>query len=189
MFGRIEHQTNNIDQFLGERRIVRALEVFDPVRLEAVVVPHPLHQGVAATQRFGQRPLRPLRRVRRQFLRGLAEDLRFEVLTLRGRPTGPWCITFDPCQALRGKSILPRPDGPSRATQFDGDVLVLPAIRRRQHDLRALHQPCQRAPPPRPLHQRGPLFIGQQNGFRNPNDINPPCLEDQTPVIPISSHT
>ena len=93
MRGWIKIQADNVHKLLSELRIIRNLEAFGSMRLQAVIFPDALHQCVIASQGLSQRTCRPLCRVRRRLLCGLANDLCLKSHTLRAMrpPRGASC--------------------------------------------------------------------------------------------------
>ena len=64
---RVQVEADDVLHLGGELRIVRQLEGPDPVRLQAVRRPDPLHAAMADPGRLGHRPASPVRRLARRF--------------------------------------------------------------------------------------------------------------------------
>ena len=60
LVGRVQVQADDVDQLLGEPRVVADLERVDPVRLQPELGPDPLHRGRADPDPGGHRPARPV---------------------------------------------------------------------------------------------------------------------------------
>ena len=98
---RIEIQADDIDELLGEGRVVRELEVPPAVRAEAVGFPDPLYRLGGNTGRFGHRAQRPVRRlVRSRLLRQAGRSRRHDQARL---------VVKQAIEALMHEPLLPAP--------------------------------------------------------------------------------
>src|SRR5215218_3778911 len=87
MLRRIEIETDDIDDFLGEVRIVRKLESLGAMRLQTIRFPHALHETVRHVQMLRERARAPVRS-------GM-------------RSSTARCITLDAWQSRLGEAIAP----------------------------------------------------------------------------------
>ena len=135
--GRRDVQAHDVFELFSELRIARDLEAAHKVRLEAMRVPM-AHDGAGTdAQNFAHLARAPVRGRLGRGLRGQIHQLGHVHLhrrrTARQIALNAWQSRLQiPLAPARG---LHPPDA-----QLLGDVLVLPALRRQQHDLRALGQ-------------------------------------------------
>src|SRR6185312_12395823 len=68
--GGLRVKADDIDQLGGEVGVARQFEAFDPMRLQPVCLPDPLHRGGADAERLGQHARAPVCRRRRPLMEG-----------------------------------------------------------------------------------------------------------------------
>ena len=138
---RIEVEADYIAELLGELGVAADLEAAHHVRLEAVLPPDPANRRSAHLRSLRHVARAPLRSVGRRLLRRDAHDVG-DLLGADGfRPTSAGRVLLDARDAQLGEPIAPEAHGLLERAQVLGDLLVLPALRRLQHDLRSQHQP------------------------------------------------
>jgi hypothetical protein len=138
---RIEVEADNIAELLGELGVAADLEAAHQVRLEAVLAPDPANRRGAHLRSLRHVARAPLRSVGRRLLRRDAHDVG-DLLGADGfRSTSAGRVLLDARDAQLGEPIAPEAHGLLERAQVLGDLLVLPALRRLQHDLRSQHQP------------------------------------------------
>ena len=162
MFRRIQIQSDHIDQFFDESRIVRDLERLDQVRLQPAVLPYSANHRIADVHRLCQRSSGPMRGVGGFFLSCLANDFRSHGSAPSRFASPARRILLDALQPLAGESVSPSADGASVASKLVGDFVVPLSVCRRQNDVGALHKPCGRASPTRPFQQRRSFLARQR---------------------------
>jgi hypothetical protein len=150
MLRRIQVEADNVNDFLGELRIVRELEGLRAMRLQAIRLPHPLHHAVRHFQMLRQRARAPMRSSMWVFSRRDAHDLRRDFGAFR-RSAAARRITLDTRKARLREAIAPQAHRLHTGLQLRGDVFIELAICRRQHNLRSQNQSRRRAPAARPL--------------------------------------
>ena len=83
MFGRVQIQPDDVDDFLGKLRIVRDLERLGAMRLQAIRLPHAMHHAARNLQMLRQRPRAPMGSGMRLLGRRDAHNLRRSISALR----------------------------------------------------------------------------------------------------------
>lgn len=151
VLGWIQVQAHNILDLLLEARVATELKGPDQMGLEAVRVPHALHQSRVGPQMPGQRPCGPVRRGGRTALGRGVKNLRLQGLPTPGRTSAPRGVVLNPCQPVPGEPLSPQAHGLPTGAHGGGDVPVLVALSGQQDDLRAQHQTGRSAPPPGPV--------------------------------------
>ena len=162
MLGRVQLQAYDILHVLLEVRIPAERERADPLRLEAVCLPHTLYQRGVGVQIPGQRPRGPVRRGRGTGLGGGVQDLRFQRLPILGRAPAPRGVALNPRQPVRGEALSPEAHGLPTGPHSGGDVPIRVALSGQQDQLvGAEHQADRGAPPSGPLASLYALIISQ----------------------------
>jgi len=125
MRGWVQVQAHHILHFVLEVRVATELEGTDQMGLEAVRLPHALHQGGVGPQLPGQRPRGPVGGGGGSSLGGGVQDLRFQRLPILGRAPAPRGVALNPRQPVRDEALSPEPHGLSTSPHGCGDMRVL----------------------------------------------------------------
>ncbi len=134
----VQVQAHDLLQLFRKRGIVADLESFDAMRLQPMRAPDPPPRRGADThgRRYGAGA--PMRGVARFFLGGQAHDALYRLRSNRGRSPSARTVFFNSGQAVPGVTFAPAAHFETTHRQPTGDLIVAPAFRRQQHDLRAL---------------------------------------------------
>jgi hypothetical protein len=170
MFGRIQVQTDDVFQFLGERGIVADLERFYAMWFQTVGAPDAAHAGFADADSRRHRARAPVRGVAGLLARGHGHDALRQARTDRGFASGPGRVFQQPRHTQREKTLAPARNFFRRHEQADGNILVLSACGRQQHDASAFHHAQRERPAPGLGFQHRPLLRTQGNdwGYAHP---------------------
>ena len=160
MLGRVQIQAHHILQLALEMRIPTEFKGPDPVGLQAMGGPDPMHERGIRVQVPGQGAGRPVGGGGRCRLGRRRQNARFESLAGLGGTSPAGRILGEANQALGGEAVTPEAHGLPTRVQRDGNVVVVVAVGRQQGDLRAKHEPSGRPPAAGPLRQL-PAFGGR----------------------------
>ena len=163
---RIEVQTDHVDQFLVELRVVGQLECLDQVRFEPARGPHPLHRRRGHPSLGGHRPARPVGLAVRRGIPCQVHDLIDLLLRDRGFAAAPGPDLAQLRQALLGEPGPPRPNRYRLHPYLRGDPRVRHTIGRQQQRLGPLNLPMRRGLRPRQGLQRFSLTVRHDQGSR-----------------------
>jgi len=122
----------------GEGGIARALERAQPVRLEAVSVPDPLHGAQRDPDRAGHGPAGPVRDLARRLRAGQRQHLGDRLGRMGWCPGRTRLVAQQTLDARLGVAPLPAPHGRTADARSPGDVLDTQALGREQDDAGAL---------------------------------------------------
>jgi hypothetical protein len=140
VFRRVEVKTNDIDQLLRESRVVAHLEGPDQVRLQPIGAPDAAdHRGIGP-QHISERACAPMGGVGGLLLSGQLDDLPDKLVACLGRAPAPRRVFLDPRDPPFSVPIAPATDRGAGDTEFDRDILVLPASSGPQDDPGPLYQ-------------------------------------------------
>ncbi len=153
MLGWMQIQTHHILQFVLEVWIPTEFKGPDPVGLQAMGGPDPMHERGIRVQVPRQGAGRPVGGGGRCRLGRRLQNARGEGLAgLRGTPSAGR-ILGEADQALGGEALPPEAHGLPTRVQRGGNVLVVVALGRQQGDRGAEHEPRGRPPAAGPLLQ------------------------------------
>jgi hypothetical protein len=136
---RIDIEPDDVAQLVDERRVVGQLELPDPMRLEPVSAPDPLHGTGADAGCLGHRGAGPMGRFVRRFLHGQSDDPLGDRGVEPRDPRGPRLVAQEPVHAFGGELSLPAPDACLGLAGLAHDRVRADPIRAQQHDLRPPH--------------------------------------------------
>ena len=151
---RIEVQTDHVNQFLVELRVVGQLECLDQVRFQTARGPHPLHRRRRHPRLGRHRPARPVGLAVRCAMPCQVHDLVDLVLWDRGLAATPGPDLAQLRQALLGEPGPPRPNRRRLHPYLRGDPHVRHAIGCQQQRLGPLNLSMRRGLRPRQGLQR-----------------------------------
>ena len=133
--GRIDIQPDDVAQLLGERRIVRALEGAQAMRLEVVLGPDPLHRAERDVRFLGHRPAGPVGGFTRRFGAGHRHHPHHRLGRQRRRSGRPGLVTQQAAYPFLGEPALPAPHRRPAHARLSGHFRHRQPVRRQQHDL------------------------------------------------------
>ena len=128
MLGRVQIQGHHILQLVLEVRILAELEGPDPVGLQAMGGPDPLHERGIRPQILGQGAGRPVGGTGRCDLRRRRQNACDERLAGLGGPPTAGRILGDAEESLGGETLPPEAHGLPTRAQGGGHVLVSVAL-------------------------------------------------------------
>jgi hypothetical protein len=137
--GRLDVQPDDVAQLLGERRVARALEGAQAVRLEVVLGPDPLHRAERDAGLFGHRPAGPMGGFAGRLGAGHRHHPRDRLVRQRWRSRRPALVAQQAARALLGEPALPTPHRRPAHPRLPGHLRNRQPIPRQQHDLRPLY--------------------------------------------------
>jgi hypothetical protein len=146
VFGRIQAQTDNVFQFLGELGIVADLKRFRAMRFQTVGAPDAAHAGFADADRRRHGARAPVGGVAGLLARGHGHDALRQARTDRGFASGPGRVFKQPRHLQREKSLAPARNSFRCSDHAGGYFLVLLARDRQQHDASAFHHGQRKRP-------------------------------------------
>ena len=161
MLGRVQIQAHHILQLVLEVRILAELEGPDPVGLQAMGGPDPLHEGGIRPQIPGQGAGRPVGGAGRCYLGRCLQNACDERLAWFGGPPAAGRSLGEAGQALGRDTVPPKAHGLPTRVQGSGNVLVGVALGGQQGNLRAEHESRRRPPAACPLRQLLAFGISQ----------------------------
>ena len=161
----VEIQPHDIDDLLDELRVVAELERARQVRLEAVGLPDSPHHRSRHVQLRRQRPHRPVRGIGGLGLRRPFDDQAGHLVGSCRPSSAAGSILFDAGQPLFGEPSPPETHCWPRDAKVGGDIRVVPALGRLQHDLCPQHQPHGSRSTLRPTGQRASFFLSQSDRY------------------------
>ena len=159
---RVQVQPDDVGQLLDERRVFRQLERRDAVRLQAVRVPDALDGRAAHPGRLGHRAATPVGGARRRLVqRGMHDGLHLVGGDLRFPAAARTHLTH------RIQSIGEKPRSPvqhRRPTDAERgrNATIRHAVTGHQQGLGAGHHAVRRGSTERPLRQRIPMVVTEQ---------------------------
>ena len=146
MLGRVQIQAHHILQLVLEVRISTELKGPDPVGLQAMGGPDPLHERGIRAQVPRQGAGRPVGGGGRRRLGRRLQNACGEGLARLGRTPSAWRILGEAGETLDGEAVTPEAHGLPTRAQRGGNVLVVVARGRQHGDLRAKHESRRRPP-------------------------------------------
>ena len=164
MLGRVQIQAHHILQLVLEVGISTEFKGPDPVRLQAMGGPDPMHERGIRAQVSGQGAGGPVGGRRRLRLGRRLQNARGEGLAGLGRTPSAGRILGEARETLGGEALTPEAHGLPTRVQRNGNVMVVVAVGRQQGDLRAQHEPRGRPPATGPLLQLLAFGGGHLNG-------------------------
>jgi hypothetical protein len=129
-------EANDVDDFLLELGIVRDLERFDAMRLEAGFAPDASDARRADPDSLCHRCARPMRGVLGCLARRLFQDLELHILRKRRHARGACLVAQQPIDALLDVAFLPAPNARLRLAGQAHDLVGAMAIGSGKHDPR-----------------------------------------------------
>jgi hypothetical protein len=148
-----------------EERVGRQLEGLGAMRLQTEGPPDPMDRGGRVADRARHAAQGPMGCVRRRLFQRPAD--RLGDLVVADAPRRPRArLVVEPVEPTLREPATPFADRRRIRSQPRGDLLVLEALGRRQHDLSPSRQALRRAPPPAQTLQLPPLQIRQGNRHR-----------------------
>ena len=167
----VQVQPHDVAGLVDGLRVRRQLGLLGEVRLETERPPDGMHRRRRDAHCFGHRPRRPVRRVDRGGLQGEHDHLLNGGVVDGARRTRPR-IVAEPVEAPLGEPAAPLGRRRGMAPQLGGDLFVVAALGRPQHDPAPQSQRLRRLRAPSPPLQRGAFLVVQQHHSRRPS---PPC--------------
>ena len=128
MSGRIDIEPDNVLEFGGELRIVRQLELPDPVRLEAMASPDALDRADADAGSLRHHRPGPVGGLARRVGHGQCNHPLDHRAIQRLDPGGARLVPQQAIEALRGKAFLPAPDTGLRLAGSAHDLVGADAV-------------------------------------------------------------
>ena len=128
MLRRIEIESDDVVEFLGETRVIAELEGLDAVGLEAMGAPNPSHGGSADAGRGGHGAAAPVGGVGRFLAGGLVDDLLYFLLRDGRCTTGPWGVFCNAGNAAFEKARAPAGHQLPRDTELCGYLPILETV-------------------------------------------------------------
>lgn len=184
--GGMQVQSHHIGQLLEESPVAAHLERVDPIRLQAVGLPDPVHGFRAHADLDRQGPRTPVggggRRTRGRQGDDALQDRRGD----GGRPARSRGIPLDPGQPLLGEASPPPAHTFAIRVQGPGDLVVPLPRRRAQDDLRPAHEARGGAPSSCPAFQDGAFLRAQHNRHRHTHGLL--LLTEEHTRVRIISH-
>lgn len=157
MLGRVEIQSHDILQFLLEVWIPTELKGADPVGLQTMSGPDPMHECGVRPQVPRQGAGGPVGGGGRRRLGRRLQNACGQRLARLGGPPPAGGILGEAGQALGGEALPPEPHGLPTRVQHGGNLVVVVACGRQQRNLGAEHESRGRPPSASPLLQM-PVF-------------------------------
>src|SRR5260370_31974350 len=182
----VEIECNDIFHLLDETPIVTELEGPNAMRLEAMAPPHPTNRRGADSDGLGHAPRAPMSGILRRLLRGLANDLHYQVLGQGRQTPRPWSIPLDSAQSNLTEAAAPTTARVPHDAQTRRNLSVLLALGGQQHDLGALG-PARRRTAASAIGLQPPLLLS-----RNPNqrrDSHPLILPQEDTCVSLIRFT
>ena len=134
MRGRIDIKTDDVAQLGHEGRIIGELELTDPMRLEPVRAPDPLHRTHADADLFGHHRRRPVGGFARRFTQRPLDDTLAHLRSQRRDTRRPRFVAQQAVDAFPGKAPLPAPDARLRFAGAAHDLAGACAVGAQQND-------------------------------------------------------
>lgn len=135
---RINIKADDGMELFGESRIIGTLEGLDPIRLQIVLRPDPLHRTERDADRLGDGSPGPMGHFTGSLRAGQGHHPELDLLGQGWPAWRPRSIFQKPGNALLGKPLLPAPHRrPAHANRI-GNRGNRPTIRRTQHNPRSL---------------------------------------------------
>ena len=138
---RVEVESDDVVDLLGEERIGGELEVLLPVRLDVERSPEPVDRGLGDPRGFRHGPAAPVRAAvgRPGLDRPPQHDHEFVVFD--GARPSRLAFVVQPHEALGSEALAPLADRLAAGADPFGDRLVVQAVGAQKHDLGTAHEP------------------------------------------------
>jgi hypothetical protein len=135
MVGRVDVEADDLVQFSGKLRIVGQLELTDPVRLEAMSTPYPLHRAHADPGCLHHRRTGPVTGRRRQACQRQADHTFSHLGAQRRNARPPRLVSPKARSPFVAETFLPAPDHRLGLTGGLHDLSRAATIGRQKDDL------------------------------------------------------
>ena len=132
---RIDIEPNHVAQFVDEARVVRELELANPVRLETVGAPNSLDGADAETRRLRHQGASPMGRFAGRIAERQGDDAFDRLARDRFDARGPRLVAKQAFEAFFNEPLLPAPDAGLGFARSPHDLVRADPIGGEQDDL------------------------------------------------------